>query len=199
MSKDYKSQSVKSASGKSWGLFLWGLVIGMALGLGVAGAVAWHINQLPNPFLAKDKAAKPAQTKPEAMKPAPLEADKPEKTAEAKPRFDFYKILPGAEEPVTEQELKSKAQPAKDAWYFLQAGSFQNASDADNLKAKLALLGAEAAIQTVILPDKGVWHRVRVGPYKTVEELDRMRQSLKQNGIETNLIKVREAKPNKSD
>jgi cell division protein FtsN len=33
---------------------------------------------------------------------------------------------------------------------------------------------------------------VRVGPYTNVEELNRARDTLKQNGVETALIKVRE-------
>jgi cell division protein FtsN len=37
-----------------------------------------------------------------------------------------------------------------------------------------------------------VWHRVRIGPYTSVEELARTRDTLKQNGVETTLIRVRE-------
>ena len=114
---------------------------------------------------------------------------------EAKPRFDFYKILPG-EEPATDQQLKdaqkkATATAARET-FFLQAGAFPNAPDADNLKARLALLGIEATIQTTTVPEKGIWHRVRVGPYTSVEELNRTRDTLKQNGVETVLIKVRE-------
>ena len=57
---------------------------------------------------------------------------------------------------------------------------------------RLALLGIQATIQTTTLPDRGVWHRVRIGPYTRVEELNRARDTLKQNGVETTLIKVRE-------
>ena len=120
--------------------------------------------------------------------------DKSAKTPETKPRFDFYKILPGNEEPATEQQLKDaqgKPAAAKET-FFLQAGAFQNAPEADNLKARLALLGIEANIQTITVPDKGVWHRVRLGPYSSVEELTRVRDTLKQSGIETTLIKARE-------
>lgn len=67
--------------------------------------------------------------------------------------------------------------------YFLQAGSFPNAVDADNLKAKLAILGIEASVQVVTVPDKGVWHRVHVGPYKGREEVKNALAILKQNGI----------------
>jgi len=61
------------------------------------------------------------------------------------------------------------------------------------LKARLALIGMQASIQTTTLPDRGVWHRVRIGPYGNVEELNRTRDTLKKNGIDTTLIKVRDA------
>ena len=205
MSRDYKTASSKSSSGQSGGSFLLGLFIGLLLGLGIALAVAWYINKMPSPFVSRDKPAPSlpgSETKlePPAPQVAPKQEEKqakatPKTTTKDKPRFDFYKILPGSEEPVTEQELKQAAkQPSlsKDV-YFLQAGAFQNLSDADNLKAKLALLGVEANIQSANLAEKGVWHRVRVGPYTKVDELNRMRSALKQNGIDTSLIKVHDA------
>jgi cell division protein FtsN len=75
---------------------------------------------------------------------------------------------------------------------MLQAGAFQSASDADNLKARLALLGFEATIETTKSGDKGTWHRVRVGPYTSVEELNRTRDTLNQNGVPTTLVKLPE-------
>ena len=65
--------------------------------------------------------------------------------------------LPNAEEPVTEQQVET-GDPAATVIqdkYFLQAGSFQNAGDAENLKAKLAMLGVEAIVQDINLPEKG--------------------------------------------
>jgi cell division protein FtsN len=118
-----------------------------------------------------------------------------DKAVQDKPRFDFYKILPGSEEAAPEKSGKDAAKgstPATKEAFFLQAGSFQNAPDADNLKATLALLGYEAAIETTTLPDKGVWHRVRIGPYTSVEELNRTREALKRSGVQTALVKARE-------
>jgi len=186
MSKDYKRPEPKPRSGGS--SLLVGILIGLVLGLGIALGVAWYINKMPSPFL---RSAPPA--KPEPPKPAKGD-DKAAKATDTKPRFDFYKILPGVEETATDQQLRDaqkKSAAAKEA-FFLQAGAFQNAPDADNLKARLALIGIEATIQTTTLPDKGVWHRVRVGPYSSVEELTRARDTLKQNGVDTTLIKVRE-------
>ena len=192
MSKDYKRpESPARGSGNS---LLIGILIGLVLGLVIALGVAWYINKMPSPFLDRP----PTKVEPAKGAPAPPAPKSQEKTAqapEAKPRFDFYKILPGSEEPATDQQVRDaqkKSTPSPKETFFLQAGAFQNAPDADNLKARLALIGIEARVQTATLPDKGVWHRVRVGPYTSVEELNRTRDNLKRNGVETALIKVRE-------
>ncbi|MBS1217076.1 MAG: sporulation related [Proteobacteria bacterium] len=169
-----------------------GILIGLVLGLGIALGIAWYINKMPNPFQQRPPAAKP-----EPAKAVPADTTKPgeknSKSADAKPRFDFYKILPGVDEPATDQQLRDARKSAAKESFYLQAGAFQNAPDADNLKARLALIGMQASIQTTTLPDRGVWHRVRIGPYRSVEELNRTRDTLKNNGIDTTLIKVRDA------
>jgi cell division protein FtsN len=195
MSKDYKGSN-RSNAGNSGGTgsLLIGILIGLLLGLGISLAVAWYINKMPTPFQSRS-----GQTAKSDAQKAPVadaaKSDEINAKADAKPRFDFYKILPGSEEPVTDQQFREAQQKpsaqAKEA-FFLQAGAFQNAPDADNLKARLALMGMEATVQTTTLADKGVWHRVRVGPYSTVDDLNRARDTLKQSGIDTTLIKVRE-------
>ncbi len=195
MSKDYKGPNKKAGGNRGGaGSLLIGILIGLLLGLGIALAVAWYINKMPTPFV--NRAAPPVKGEPPKNADFARADEKAGKAPEGKPRFDFYKILPGSEEPVTEQQFKdaqrqSSTIQSKEA-FFLQAGAFQNAPDADNLKARLALLGVEAAIQTTTLPDNGVWHRVRIGPYTSIEELNRAREALKQSGIETTLIKVRD-------
>ena len=196
MGKDYKGSAKKPAGNKGGaGSLLIGILIGLLLGLGIALGVAWYINKMPTPFI--NRSVPPPKSEPLKNADSTKPEDKNPKGAESKPRFDFYKILPGSEEPVTEQQFKDaqgKPSPAqaKDAFY-LQAGAFQNAPDADNLKARIALIGVAAAVQTTTLPDKGVWHRVRVGPYTAIDDLNRARDTLKQNGVETTLIKVRES------
>lgn len=190
MSRDYKGSERKGSSRSSGGSLFIGILIGLVLGLGIALGVAWYINKMPNPFQPKvppvksepAKTAEPVKTPEKGGKPVP----------EAKPRFDFYKILPGVEEPATDQQLRDAKGATRESFY-LQAGAFQNAPDADNLKARLALIGMQATIQTTTLPDRGIWHRVRIGPYANVEELNRTRDTLKKNGIDTTLIKVRDA------
>ncbi len=190
MSKDYNRSQKKRSGGRGGSMFV-GILIGLVLGLSIALGVAWYINKIPNPFTAKPPAPK---IDPQKTVAPPTKAAEPGvPAAEKGPRFTFPEILKGesgSEKQAREPEKKSTGTPKET--FYLQAGSFQNAPDADNLKARLALVGIEASIQTTNLPDKGVWHRVRVGPYSDVEELNRVRGVLKQNGVESALVKVRE-------
>lgn len=190
MSRDYKGSARRSGGRRNGSSLLAGILIGLILGLGIALGVAWYINKMPNPFSTSRQPAKPEPVK----APAPQVARTDEKAAapDGKPRFDFYKILPGEEGDKQPKEPSKASTAASKEAFFLQAGAFQNAPDADNLKARLALLGVEASIETSAVPDKGIWHRVRIGPYTSVEELNRTRDTLKQNGVQTTLIKLRE-------
>jgi len=72
--------------------------------------------------------------------------------------------------------------------YYLQAGAFREMSDAENTRAKLALLGFEAAI-TDRSTDSGVLHRVRVGPYGQVEAVNKARAKLLDSGIDVAIVR----------
>ena len=196
------SRSQQAPRSKSGGGFLLGMFVGLIVGLATALGIAFYLNKTPIPFMTKKSTAdKPA----DAAKPPEI-AGMPAGTAPSpdKPKFDFYKILPGSEEAVSEKDLKaaaaakSKPEASKDV-YFLQAGSFQNPADADNRKAQLAILGFEAAVEPINLPDKGTWYRVRLGPYTKIDEINKMRSTMATNGIDVSLVKIKDpasARPN---
>lgn len=75
-----------------------GLFVGIALGLGIAAGVAFYLLRAGNPYQPSVAA--------NAREPAkdPARPGKPEPPAAEKPRFDFYKILPGMDEPRTPQK-----------------------------------------------------------------------------------------------
>lgn len=193
MSRDYKpAQRKSSASSNSKGSpFFTGLLVGLLLGVGISVAVAIFVMKSESPF--SDKAGKPKLEPDEIALPKP-EPKPAGQTASEKPRFDFYTILPGTESQVTEQEIKQKeAAPVPTQTqesYFLQVGAFQTEQEADNMKAKLALLGIEAIVQTATIPGKGVWHRVRVGPFADLNQINSAKSDLAQNGFKADLIKV---------
>jgi cell division protein FtsN len=177
-----------------------GVFVGLMVGLTVALGIAFYLNRTQIPFVsAKPKPAE-KDTKPPAIAGMP-QGTTPTVTAE-KPKFDFYKILPGNEETVTEKDLRAARAAAKSGQqnvakdvYFIQAGSFQNPADADNQKARLAILGFESSVEPANLPDKGTWYRVRLGPYTKVEDINRVRASLAQSGIDASLVKIKEPQP----
>lgn len=193
MTRDYKPSArnrSKRSSGSGSSLLV-GILIGLLLGLGIALAVAIYLNKVPSPFLSRGKSAETAAPKPEILKPVPL----PSGRSEEKPRFDFYSILPGNDNSATKppQEPPRGAPAQVKETFYLQAGAFQSPAEADNMKARLAMLGIEAAVQSNASTDRGTLHRVRIGPFERVEEVNRTRATLKQNGIETTLIKGRES------
>jgi cell division protein FtsN len=172
-----------------------GIIIGALLGVCAALGIALYLNRGDVFIHEKPKSASPAVIpKVQGMSSDTAKSATESKTAkvEAKPRFDFYNILPGQEEPKVKKEAKPASAPRDQDVFFLQAGSFQNSVDADNLKARLALLGLEAQIQSATLPNNKVWHRVRVGPYASVEELNKAKIALKENHIDNNPLTVRE-------
>ena len=216
MSRDMKPRKSRSSGNrkKSGGGTLIGLFLGLVIGVVAAAGVVWYINKSPTPFA--DKGQRPPTAIPAdgngGSAPAPLAlpgkpgdtVPAPTATDDGKPRFDFYKILPGnadaipdpaSADPNQSAQKQSDAEKEKQAKegalkepVYLQTGSFQNAADADNQTAKLALMGAEASVQQVMLQDK-VWYRVRLGPFKKQDEVNSMRAELSSQGIEANIVK----------
>jgi cell division protein FtsN len=95
---------------------------------------------------------------------------------------------------VTPQPV-AKTAPAADAAggdekfiYYLQAGAFREVADAENARAKLALLGFEGNISDRTT-DTGVLHRVRLGPYNQVEAMNKVRSKLSENGIDVAVVR----------
>ena len=73
--------------------------------------------------------------------------------------------------------------------YYIQVGAFSRQEPADNLKAKLALMGFESVIMSAKISDS-TFHRVSVGPYEEYETAREMREKLIKEGFKANLIKL---------
>jgi cell division protein FtsN len=216
MSRDMKPPRRRSKAAsrkKSGGGTLIGLFIGLVIGVLIAAGVVWYIHKTPPPFTNKGQPSPTTAPLPPGTAHAPMalpgKPGDPVPQNGDKPRFDFYKILPGNAEAIPDpkpadakpadarssepkQAEGAKGKDEKDALLkepvYLQTGSFQNAGDADNQKAKLALMGAEASIQQVMLQDK-VWYRVRLGPFKKMDDVNSMRSDLAKQGMEANVVK----------
>ena len=107
---------------------------------------------------------------------------------------------PAAASPAAPPPVNSAAPPAQAAApapalpgeekfvYYLQAGAFREIGDAENTRAKLALLGFEASVSDRTT-DAGVLHRVRMGPFTQVEAMNKVRSKLSENGIDVAVVR----------
>ena len=78
---------------------------------------------------------------------------------------------------------------ASDARYILQAGAFGASGDAEATKAKIALLGLSARVESAQINGKTVY-RVRMGPYGTASELAEAKQKLANGNLPAMAIKA---------
>ena len=74
--------------------------------------------------------------------------------------------------------------------YFYQVGSFNSDKEADNTKAKLALLGFEAVVLTAPSQNNEVVHKVRVGPMMDDAQIMKTKNDLIKNGFKPILVKA---------
>ncbi len=206
-----RTPAAKRRQGAAGGVLV-GVFIGLVLGLALAAGVAYYFMKGPSPYQtpaapAKEAAKEPPKDTAKEPPREPAKAGRPEPAPAAgeKPRFDFYRILPGSEEPrpqakpqdtTTDRATAERAAPeaadkaAKPAdRFWLQAGSFAVEADAENMKAQLALSGWEAVVQAATLPDKGLRYRVRIGPYADTDELNRVKAELARRGFDVAVIK----------
>ncbi len=137
----------------------------------------------------KIKTSIPAKSK------AKTKAKKHIPVSTAKPKFDFYNILPEQEIVIPESEIKirkreEKLGKAKPSHYVIQAGSFRKHSQADKLKAQLALIGVESKIE-IAKNDSTTWNRVKIGPFSKLSVVDTIRIKLRENNIDTIIISTK--------
>lgn len=74
--------------------------------------------------------------------------------------------------------------------YMLQIASFPNSSDAEALKAKLALQGFRADIEPAKINGQ-TWNRVRLGPYANASQLEAVKDKLAAAGVHAIALKIK--------
>jgi cell division protein FtsN len=73
--------------------------------------------------------------------------------------------------------------------YFVQAGAFGKSEDAEQQRAKLAMLGLESKLTEREQSGRTVF-RVRLGPFDRKAEADSTKEKLTEAGIESALVRV---------
>ena len=117
-----------------------------------------------------------------AQLPNPNAAPAPTETAPAAAKPNATATKPAA---ASNQAAKVAAAPST---YYLQAGAFRSATDAEAVRARILLLGLDANVQSGPY-DGGTINRVRVGPFKGLDEMNRARSVLGKEKIETSVVR----------
>lgn len=189
-----------SASKPAWLWLVAGLAIGIALSAAaIYGGLAPRLQpgqDGPQPR-TDDSAGESEQTEPAAPS--------------GRRQYDFYTVLPEMEVLMPDSELQAQIRaetqapattgpdsaaaagtavpPPSGQRYRLQAGSYRDPRPAEEVKARLALLGIVASVQSVNI-NGSTWHRVYVGPFSTAAEVEQVKQRLAAEDIDA--ITVRE-------
>ena len=191
-----KKQARRNGGGGIPG-WIW-LLIGLLVGALVVAVMflrgQWDLpdGTLPTP---NPEARAPAATEeePVAQKPA---------AEPRKPKYEFFDVLRDKEFVIPDAELNAQAQaeasrPADAAVpanadavrYLIQAGAFRSSADAEALKARIALTGEVARVESAEIAG-GTIYRVRLGPYPNAGSLAQAKQALDSHGIEAVAIRA---------
>jgi cell division protein FtsN len=183
--RDYKSTQRRSPDFRRLREFGYGMLAGIV----VASMAFVYLGGTPH--RPKDTADAP---RPDPHRPAPAGAEGGVAGRSAE-KYDFYQMLPNFEVVVPEKDKDVKRDPPAAAKierpgvYVLQAGSYRNETDADRVRAQLALQGVDARVQRVAV-DTDVWHRVRIGPITNLDELNKVRRQLRAAEVDALVIRV---------
>ena len=154
-----------------------GLFVGIALGLGLAAAVAFYLLRSGNPYQqpVAASAREPGKEPGKAARAEPAGADKP--------RFDFYKILPGVEEPKVQAKAPERAAGDRAA--------AERAAAPDKSIGKLeehpAAAPDKAAEPAPRAPKSTERLWLQAGSFSTEGDAENLRAQLALSGIETTL------------
>ena len=197
---------------------LLGFVLGLVIGLIIALGVAMYVTKVPTPFSNKNQSRSADQDAVEAQKnkdwnpnaaiqskpatpEAPAEGTTTQSSASAPavtadPLADMIKkqspsAAPAASAPTAATSTPSTpSNAANDPFtYFVQAGAFKSANDADAQKAKLSMMGIEAKVSEREQAGRAIF-RVRSGPFDDKEQAEKIKARLDANGMDAALVRV---------
>ena len=103
---------------------------------------------------------------------------------------------PAASTPAAPAPAASTPQPANKApatndpfTYFVQAGAFKSAADADAQNAKRSMMGIEAKVSEREQAGRAIF-RVRSGPFDDKDQAEKIKARLDANGMDAALVRV---------
>jgi cell division protein FtsN len=200
------------------GGFLIGFVVGILIGLAAALAVALYVTKAPVPFVNKVPMRSPAQDAAEAERNRNWDPNSALAGKNPAPGTSASGVVTGVEPPVrpmveppappvVASQPRTARLPASGAvaasprasqataggggafTYFVQAGAYSRSEDAEQQRAKLAMLGMDSRLTEREQGGKMVY-RVRVGPFERREDAESTKEKLTDSGVDAALVAV---------
>ncbi|MCH4561981.1 SPOR domain-containing protein [Halomonas sp. EGI 63088] len=141
---------------------------------------------LPESEVVAPRGEVPAST---ARPPAP--ASEPEPEAANAPADDpIAQVIAANLRPRENATADPAPSPANGHRYMLQAASFRESGDAQQLQQRLRNLSLVAQVSQVQASGGETWHRVQVGPFDDNRELNRAQDLMVTQGIDPLLIRL---------
>lgn len=143
-----------------------------------------------------DAPATPATTAQTAPLPRPVETDtvpsRTPTTGSAATPATTASNAPSDAKPATTAAAPAASSTTDDdgTRYLLQAGAFQASGQAEEMKARIAMLGLSARVESAAINGSTVY-RVRMGPYGTASDLADAKRKLAGGGLQAMAIKVK--------
>lgn len=196
-----------NSGGWRWSAFVAGLAAGLALALWVYPALTEWWSQPSSAVVAEKPSSSPTfdfydilergeQVVEETLAPKPPAAAEaagasgPEPSSQPAART----VSTAAERPAsavadTESPPATPARVDTPGMYVLQMGAFTRQTEAESVRARLALVGMSARVQPVMV-DRQTYYRVRIGPTDDLEKLNADRARLQQHRFDSILLKL---------
>lgn len=172
-------------------------IVGLILGIAIAGGLAFYLSNTPNQIV--NKVTNSGVNLGVANSSAPLVLAPGTKLQQASgvvPRdtssaqnYDFYNILPGGKTNASGANINNSQSVNANSVFIVQAGVFTDQDSANDMKARLALLGIDSQIKSQ-QQDNKVINRVIVGPFASVDDANAIRSRLKNENIQGVVVKI---------
>jgi cell division protein FtsN len=173
-------------------------LIGLILGIVVAGGAVFYLNNSSAQFVNKmngvsdakiNASSAPTILSPSTkLKDAETNSDNSNTSKESSQDYDFYRILQN-KNTNTDNNSKDNNSKSISSSYYVQAGSFSDISAANNMKAQLSLQGYDVSVKTM-RSGNGAMNKVVLGPYGSEADAKYVQQDLKSNDVKTIILKI---------
>ncbi len=178
-------------------------LIGLLFGIAIAGGVAYYLNKAPNPFLDKGFTTNSSSQNPNSSGPLILApgtkmqaatnqgqaATAPDKADASAPNYDFYDVLQGKKDIDHKADTSAPTATAKPQGFIIQLGAFSEPDLANNLKARMALLGYTVKIRTHDENGKMI-NRVIMGPFDSEAQAQEILDQIKQQDMDGTIVNL---------